>query len=81
MRRPPAHLTVRELKIGGKVLVTPLTSDRHWPKRAIQKLYQQRWDVEINLRHIKTTLGMGTLRAKTPAMIEKKSGSICWPIT
>jgi hypothetical protein len=68
----PARLTVRELKTGGKVLLTTLTSDRHWPKRAIQKLYQQRWDVEINLRHIKTTLGMATLRGKTPAMIEKE---------
>lgn len=68
----PEHVTIRELKVGGKVLVTTLIDTRLWPKRAIQRLYQQRWDVEINLRHIKTTLGMGSLRGKTPAMAEKE---------
>jgi hypothetical protein len=68
----PAHLTIRELKAGGKVLITTLTSDAYWPKREIQRLYKQRWDVEVNLRHIKSTLGMETLRCKTPAMAEKE---------
>lgn len=63
---------IQRLKVGNKVLVTTLADPRRWPKRAIQRLYQRRWDVEINLRHIKTTLGMGVLRCKTPAMAEKE---------
>jgi hypothetical protein len=35
-------------------------------------VHKQRWDVEVNLRHIKSTLGMETLRCKTPAMAEKE---------
>lgn len=66
------HLTVRELAVGGKVLVTTLIDPQQWPKHALQRLYQQRWDIEINLRHIKTTLGMDTLRCKTPDMAEKE---------
>ncbi|MES1934687.1 transposase, IS4 family protein [Salinisphaera shabanensis T35B1] len=68
----PDHLTVRELAVGGKVLVTTLIDAQQWPKRALQQLYQQRWDIEINLRHIKTTLGMATLRCRTPDMAEKE---------
>lgn len=67
----PAQLTVRELATAGKVLVTTLCDARDWPKHQMKALYQQRWDVEINFRYLKTTLGMEHLRAKTPAMNEK----------
>ncbi len=36
------------------------------------KLYGQRWEVELNLRHLKTTLGMDVLRCKTPSMVRKE---------
>nr|WP_274517505.1 transposase [Fortiea contorta] len=35
-------------------------------------IYGNRWDVELDLRHIKTTLGMDILRCKTPSMIRKE---------
>ena len=35
-------------------------------------LYQQRWHVELNFRHIKTTLGMDVLSCHTPEMIAKE---------
>ena len=35
-------------------------------------LYKQRWQVEINLRSIKTTLGMDVLRGLTPDMVIKE---------
>lgn len=43
-----------------------------WPKQDIKVLYKQRWDVEVNFRHLKVTMGMQCLRAKTPAMNEKE---------
>ena len=33
------------------------------------ELYLQRWDMELWLRHIKTTLGMEMLRTKTPTRV------------
>jgi hypothetical protein len=54
----PAHLTVRELKVGGKVLVTTLLTPKQAPKRALDKLFRSRWHVELDLRNLKTTLGL-----------------------
>jgi len=36
------------------------------------KLYGFRWDVELDLKHLKTTLGMDILRSKTPEMVRKE---------
>lgn len=68
----PDELTVRELKAGGKLLVTTLTDTKAWPKHSLKTGYRQRWDAEINLRHLKTTLGMEVLRGRSPAMCEKE---------
>ncbi|MCP4129130.1 MAG: transposase [Gammaproteobacteria bacterium] len=42
------------------------------PSQDIAELYIQRWDVELFLRDLKTTMGMDILRCKTPAMVEKE---------
>lgn len=68
----PDTLTVRELKVGGKILVTTLTSPNDASKQALKELYKSRWHVELDLRNIKTTLGMETLSCKTPEMAEKE---------
>ena len=38
----------------------------------IGQLYERRWDGEIDLRSIKSTMRMDILRCKTPAMVEKE---------
>jgi len=68
----PDILTIRELKIKGKVLITTLLSAKEFPKQALSALYRKRWHVEVDLRNIKTTLGMETLSCKTPDMVEKE---------
>lgn len=68
----PDRITIRELKVGGKILVTTMLSAKAMPKQAIKAIYQSRWHVELDLRHIKTTLGMETLSCKTPEMNEKE---------
>lgn len=68
----PAQLTVRELATGGKVLVTTLLCPKDTPKADLKALYRERWQVELDLRSIKTTLGMETLSCKTPQMAEKE---------
>ena len=64
----PQTLTVRELRTGGKILVTTLLCPKHTDKAALKALYRSRWHVELDLRNIKTTLGMERLSCQTPAM-------------
>ena len=71
-RSHPEEITVREMKVGKKVLVTTLLAPRKTPKAALGELFLQRWHVELDLRNIKTTLGMETLSCKTPDMCEKE---------
>lgn len=68
----PETLTVRELATGGKILVTTLLCPKETPKAALKALYRERWHVELDLRHIKTTLGMESVSCKTPAMAQKE---------
>lgn len=53
-------------------IVTTLFEADVYTKTAIAALYRRRWMIELNFRHIKTTLGMELLRTKTPEMAEKE---------
>ncbi len=68
----PEELTVREVQIDGQVLVTTLLHPRKVSKGALDELYARRWHVELDLRNIKTTLGVEVLRCLTPRMVEKE---------
>ena len=70
----PASLVVRELRVpvrtpGCRVrvltLVTTLLNPRRYPKAAAARLYALRWGVEVNLKHLKQTLGLDVLRCET----------------
>jgi len=68
----PDTVTVRELRTGGKTLVTTLLCPRQTGKSALKRLYRNRWHVELDLRNIKTTLGMERLSCQSPAMAIKE---------
>jgi hypothetical protein len=68
----PASITVRELRAGGKTLVTTFLCPKQTAKEAIKCLYRDRWHVELDLRNIKTTLGMEKLSCQTPDMAVKE---------
>ena len=68
----PETLKVREFKAGGKIMVTTFLDSKAAPKNQLKALYRRRWNVELDLRNIKTTLGMETLRCKTPEMASKE---------
>jgi hypothetical protein len=51
------------------ILATTLLDATCYPCEALAELYLQRWDMELWLRHIKTTLGMEMLRTKTPTRV------------
>ena len=54
------------------VYVTTLLDAKKYPKTAIASLYQQRWHIELDIRAIKTHMGMELLKCKTPEMVEKE---------
>lgn len=68
----PASLSVREIAAGAKVMVTTFVCPKATPVRLLKVLYRSRWNVELDLRHIKTTLGMEKLRCKSPEMALKE---------
>lgn len=53
-------------------IVTTLVDPHEYSARAIAELYGYRWNVELDIRHIKQTLNLDHLRCKTPAMVRKE---------
>ena len=54
------------------VLTTTLLDARQYPAEELLEILKDRWSVEVNLRHLKTTMKMEVLRSKTAAGIEKE---------
>ena len=70
----PASITVRELRydIHEKgfrpkqiTLVTTLLDETRYPLEALADLFLQRWRIETNFGHLKTTMKMDVLKCKT----------------
>jgi hypothetical protein len=68
----PEAITLREVKVGHQVLVTTLLDHRRVAKADLSALYAQRWNVELDLRNLKTTTGMDVLSCQTPQMNDKQ---------
>jgi hypothetical protein len=68
------HLLIRQKGFRPKeiIVVTTLVNAKVYTKAKLAQLYQWRWQVEVDLRHVKTTLGMEMLRGKTPDMVRKE---------
>ena len=68
------HFLIRQQGFRTKeiILVTTLLDAKTYTRAQLAKLYQLRWEVEVDLRHVKTTLGMDELRGKTPQMVRKE---------
>lgn len=77
----PDSIRVRELRyrvrqrgfrVKEVLLVTTLLDAKRYPATELATLYQQRWEIETNLRHLKQTLRMDVLRTKTVDGIHKE---------
>jgi hypothetical protein len=53
-------------------LVTTLTDAAQYPAEEIARLYGDRWQMEVDLRHLKTTMGMDVLHCKTVEGVMKE---------
>jgi hypothetical protein len=77
----PDSITVRVLKVCVPVpgfrtrvvfLTTNLLDAKEFPAAALAELYRRRWQIELFLRHIKTTMRMDVLRCLSPQMIRRE---------
>lgn len=77
----PQTLTLRMIRFdvtepGRRVqtitVVTTLTDPVAYTKEQIADLFGCRWNVELDIRHIKQTLGLDHLRCKSPLMIHRE---------
>lgn len=53
-------------------LFTTLTDSSAFPFQALVDLYASRWQIELDLRHLKTDMELGHLDCKSPDMAEKE---------
>ncbi len=74
----PETLTLRELQFDVRepgrrtqslTVITTLTNAKEYTKEDIAGLYGFRWNVELDIRAIKQTLGLDHVRCKTPEMV------------
>ncbi len=72
VREVNAYICIPGFRTEEITVVTTLLDAIEYPAHDILKLYDKRWEAEINLRHIKTTLGMDILTCKTPEMVRKE---------
>ncbi len=77
----PDFVTVRELRVRVKqpgfrtksvVVVTTLLDPKEFSKQDLADLYRVRWNNEVDLRSIKSTMQMEVLRCKTPELVRKE---------
>ncbi|VAW35704.1 hypothetical protein MNBD_GAMMA01-1542 [hydrothermal vent metagenome] len=70
--RSPKTIKIRELKVGGKLLITTFLSKKEMTKKQLKDFYKCRWHIELDIRNIKTTMGMTVFRCKSPEMVVKE---------
>ena len=70
--RYPEFITMREVEVNGRILVTTLLDPKIVAPGALASLYKLRWNIEVDFRTIKATLEMDVLRCKSQPMIEKE---------
>jgi hypothetical protein len=69
------HLLIQQPGFRPKeiILVTTLLNPKRYPKAKLTQLYHLRWmATEVNFKHLKTTLKMEMVLAKTPEMVRKE---------
>ena len=72
LRLVRCRLKVRGFRTTQILLVTTLLDSGKYPPLALGQLYLRRWDMELSLRHLKTTLQMEHLSTKTPATLMRE---------
>ena len=72
LRMTTYRINVRGFRTKEITVLTTLTDHILLPPESFAELYLRRWNAEINLRHLKTTMGMDILKCLTPGMVRKE---------
>jgi hypothetical protein len=73
----PKHIDVRlvdvliqipGIRTKSMTILTTLVDEKRYTAADLAELYRRRWHIELDLRHIKTTMGFDELRARSPEM-------------
>jgi hypothetical protein len=72
LREVRGSITTPGCRVRELVVVTTCTDAEEYPTQDILELYHARWNVEIDLRSIKTHMNMDILRCQTPEMVRKE---------
>lgn len=76
----PGRLALRYIKLGYEdragckrmlVVVTTLLDAGKYDALEVSNLYARRWDIELKLRDVKTTLGMERFEVRSPGMAQR----------
>jgi len=65
-------ITIKGYRTRLVTLVTTLLDHHIYTYELLAELYGLRWQAEINLRHLKTTMNMEHIQSKTPEMVKKE---------
>ena len=68
----PEFITMREVEVNGRILVTTLLDPMAVSAQSLGALYKMRWNIEVDFRTIKATLAMDVLRCKSQPMVDKE---------
>jgi hypothetical protein len=66
------QIAMRGFRVRTLWIVTTLIDPLAYPKDDLAQLYRRRWQAELSIRDIKTSMGIEQLRCKTPDMIHKE---------
>jgi hypothetical protein len=72
LREVRFYIYVKGFRTQVVTLVTTLLDHHIYTKESLAELYGLRWQVEIDLRHLKTTMQMEHIQSKTPEMVRKE---------
>lgn len=72
VKKIPKELKIREMRVGGKILITTMSCQKKYTPKIIKNLYKERWHIEVDFRNIKITLGLKEFKCKSPKMIRKE---------
>jgi hypothetical protein len=66
------RVTVKGYRAQAVTLSTTLLDAEAYPMEKLAELYFRRWEIEVDYRHVKTTMQMDVLRGQSPNVVEKE---------
>jgi putative transposase len=66
------HVTIPGRRTRRLIVATTLLDRGRYGREAVAALYNARWQVELDIRSLKTHLGLGELRCQSPEMVAKE---------